>query len=55
MYSFYSSKLKRLGLIKDLRVNLVQMLANSMEMDIVVADIPPKYGMLVSRSWGDKI
>ena len=24
-------------------------------MDIVVADIPPKYGMLLSRSWGDKL
>ena len=24
-------------------------------MDIVVADIPPKYGMLLSRSWGAKL
>ena len=24
-------------------------------MDIVVADIPPKYGMLLSRSWGEKL
>jgi len=24
-------------------------------MDIVVADIPPKYGMLLSRSWGVKL
>ena len=24
-------------------------------MDIFVADIPPKYGMLLSRSWGAKI
>jgi len=24
-------------------------------MDIVVIDIPPKYGMLLSRSWGAKL
>jgi len=24
-------------------------------MDVVVADIPPKYGMLLSRSWGEKL
>ena len=24
-------------------------------MDIVVAEIPPKYGMLLSRSWGAKL
>ena len=24
-------------------------------MDIVVADVPPKYGMLLSRSWGAKL
>ena len=26
-----------------------------MVMDILVADIPPKYGMLLSRSWGAKL
>jgi hypothetical protein len=24
-------------------------------MDVVIADIPPKYGMLLSRSWGAKL
>ena len=24
-------------------------------MDIIVVDIPPKYGMLLSRSWGAKL
>ena len=24
-------------------------------MDVVVDDIPPKYGMLLSRSWGAKL
>ena len=26
-----------------------------MVMDVVVADVPPKYGMLLSRSWGAKL
>jgi hypothetical protein len=26
-----------------------------MVMDIIVANIPPKYGMLLSRSWGGKL
>ena len=26
-----------------------------MVMDVVVADVPPKYGMLLSRSWGVKL
>jgi hypothetical protein len=55
LYSFDSSKVKCLGLIKDLCVNLVQIPAKSVVMDIVVADIPPKYGMLLSRSWGAKL
>ena len=24
-------------------------------MDVVVADVPPKYGMILSRSWGPKL
>ena len=55
LFSFDSSKLKCIGLIKDLCVNLVQYPGKSMVMDIVVADIPPKYGMLLSRSWGAKL
>ena len=26
-----------------------------MVMDVVVADVPPKYGMLLSKSWGAKL
>jgi hypothetical protein len=39
LYSFDSSKVKCIGLIKDLCVTLAQILAKSMVMDIVVADI----------------
>ena len=55
LFSFDSSKVKCIGLIKDLCVNLVQYPGKSMVMDIVVADIRPKYGMLLSRSWGAKL
>ncbi len=49
--SFYSKKVKCLGVIKDLAISLSQILAKSLVMDIVLADIPPKFGMFLSRSW----
>jgi len=52
LFSFDSNQVKCLGLIKDLSVTLVQCPAKSILMDIVVANIPPKYGILLSRSWG---
>jgi hypothetical protein len=52
LYSFDSSKVKCIGLIKYLCITLAQIPAKSMVMDIVVANIPPKYGMFLSRSWG---
>ena len=55
LYSFDSNRVKFLGLIKDLCVSLTQIPANYMVMDVVVADVPPKYGMLFSRSWGAKL
>ena len=54
MYSSDSSRVKCLGMIKDLCVNVAQVPTKNLVMDIVVADIPPKYGMLLSRSWGAK-
>jgi hypothetical protein len=55
LHSFDSSKVKCIGLIKDLCITPVQIPSKSMVMDVVVADIPPKYGMLLSRSWGAKL
>ena len=55
LFSFDSSQVRCLGLIKDLCVSLVQYPAKTILMDAVVADIPPKYGMLLSRSWGAKL
>ena len=39
-----------MGLIKDLVISLHQIPEESVVMDIVVADVPTKFGMLVSRS-----
>jgi len=55
LFSFDSSQVRCLGLIKDLYVSLVQYPAKTILMDVVVADIPPKYGMLLSRSWGENL
>jgi hypothetical protein len=51
LYSFDSKKMKCLGVITDLVVTLFQLPMKSIVMDIVVADVPPKFGMLLSRSW----
>jgi hypothetical protein len=51
LYSFDSRKVKCLGVIKDLVVTLFQLPMKSIVMDIIVAYIPPKRGMLLSRSW----
>ena len=55
LYSFDSRKVKCMGMIKDLVVTLAQVPIKSILMDVVIADIPPKYGMLLSRSWGAKL
>jgi len=54
-FSNDSSQVKCLGLIKDLCVTLGQYPAKRILMDIMVADIPPMYGMLLTRSWGAKL
>ena len=55
LFSFDSSKVRCLGLIKYLVISLAQIPAKNMVMDVVVADIPPKFGMLLSRSWATKL
>jgi hypothetical protein len=44
-----------LGIIKDLVVSLSQIPTKSLVMDIVVVDIPRRFGMLFSRSWFKKL
>jgi hypothetical protein len=48
-------KVKCLGIIKDLVVNIAQIPVKSVLMDVVVADVPTKYDMLLSRSWSAKL
>jgi hypothetical protein len=55
LYSFDLRRFKCMGMIKDLVVTLAQVLVKSILMDVVIADIPPKYDMLLSRSWGSKL
>ena len=55
LYSFDSSRVHSIVLIKDLVVSLDQIPAKNVLMDVVVADVPPRVGMLLSRSWGAKL
>jgi hypothetical protein len=55
LFSFDSRKVKCFGLIKDMVVSLSQISSKNMIMDVVVSDIPPKFGMLLSRSWDAKL
>ena len=55
LYSFDSKRLKCLGLIKDMVVSLNKFPSKVVVMDVVVADIPPKFGILLSRSWTLKL
>ena len=48
LFPFDSRKFKCLGLTKDLVLNLTQLPSKSIMMDIVVVDIPPKFGLLLS-------
>ena len=50
LYSFESRKVKCLGVIKDLVVTLFQFPMKRVVMDIVVADVPPNFWMLLSIS-----
>ena len=54
-YSFDSKRVKYLGLIKDMVVSLNKLPSKTVVMDVVVADIPPKFGVLLSRFWTSKI
>ena len=49
LYSFDSRNVKCLGFIKDMVVTLSQLPMKSVVLDVIVADIPPKFGMLLSR------
>jgi ribonuclease HI len=55
LYSFDSKKVKCLGVMKDVVVTLSHLPMKSVVLDVIVADIPPKFGMLLSRSWDKKV
>ena len=45
LYSFDSKRVKFLGLIKDMVVSLTKLPSKTVVMDVVVVDIPPKFGV----------
>jgi hypothetical protein len=51
LYSFDSKKVKCLGVIKDLVVSLFQLPMKSVVLDIVVPDVPLKFGIILSIYW----
>lgn len=55
LYSFDSKKVRCFDVVKDLAVSLTQLAMKSMVMDVVVDDIPPRFRMLLSRSWSKKL
>ena len=55
LFSFDSRELRCLGLTKELVVVLHQIPEKSLVMGMVVVDVPPKFGMLFSRSWETKL
>ena len=55
LYSFDSRRVKCLGLIKYMVVTLNKLPSKTIVMDVVVAYIPPKFGVLLSRSWTSKL
>ena len=55
LYYFDSNKVKCIRVIKDMVVSLAQIPARSLVMDVVVANMPARFGMLLSRSCGAKL
>lgn len=55
LFSFDSKQVKCLGLIKYLVVSPHQIPEKNLVMDVVMANVPPKFGMLLSRSWVAKL
>eukprot|EP00253_Pinus_taeda_P029302 PITA_29302 len=55
LYSFDSSRVRCIGLIKDLVVSLDQLPLKNVLMDVVVAYIPLRFVMLLSKSWVVKL
>ena len=55
LYSFDSKRVKCLGLIKYMVVSLNKSPSKILVMDIIMADMPPKFGIFPLRSWTSKL
>ena len=55
LYSFDSRNVKSLGFIEDMVITLKQLHAKLLVMDVIVIEIPIKFGMFHSISWSTKL
>ena len=55
IYTFNSKSVKCLGVIKYLVISLTQFPMKILVIEIVVADITSRFGMLLSRSWSKNL
>lgn len=55
LYSFDSGRVKCLGLTKDIVVSLDKIPTKNVLMDFFIANVPLRYGILLSQSWGAKL
>ena len=55
IYTFDSQKAHCLSMIRDVVVNLAQIPSKTIMMDVVLADVPVNYIILLSISWGAKL
>ena len=44
-----------LGMIKDLVVVMIKIHRKYVMMGVFIADVPPTYGMIISRKWGTSV
>lgn len=51
LYLFQSKRVQCLGMVKDLVVSIVQIPQKHVMMDLVIINVPPTYGMFLSRQW----
>ena len=55
LYSFDSKRVKCLGMIKDMVVGMGQIPINFVMMDVVIADVPTNYRIILFRYRGNSV
>ena len=55
LFSFDSKSVQWLGMINYLMVRIIQIPKKYVMMDVVIPDVPPSYGVLLSRHSGTSV